>query len=572
MRIKKLQFEGHPILGSIELDFTDPTTGRAVDAVVIAGENGCGKTTILEEIYNLLSKASPQRKNKATIELELDQGNAEDIKSRFKVPSLDIDPDAVRLVAGETGEDNWNNYRFEIFDRAGTPFDRGAYEYFQHDANGSVPVPFRVFFSEALVSFEVEPSASVTALDVDQAISSRRGGTSLAKEISQLLVDIRVADNEDMAQWVAEHSGQAVPDEVIEVRVKRFKDAVSFMFPQKRLSSVQNRGGYSVQFEEAGVDTSINELSMGEKQVVFRGGFILRDRAAIQGGVVLVDEPELGLHPDWQARIIDFYRKLLPEGQGRSSQFIFATHSPFIVHNGNTAKVIVLRKEGSEIVVVAEPSYPVAGSARVMHYLNIDSILSSADKNLVVFVEGDTDASILKEAYRKLYPSEPIFFDVRSSYGDSALRTLLNTKGLFGRHPGKKLVGIFDFDRAFDQWKGVWGRESNIKTNLPSRGVLKKHDQEQGWALLLPVPDFRSSLASCELGGRSVLCVELLFKDEDHLPGLVQYVPLPATNATVPQVCDSKKVDFASHVTSLEVESFEAFRPIFECLHGIARE
>lgn len=571
MRIKRIQFKGHPILGTIDLDFTDPATGQAVDAVVIAGENGCGKTTVLEEIYDLLSKASAQRKTKAIVELELDQGNVDDIKARFNNPGLDINLNNVRLVAGETGRNDWGNYRFEIYEKNGTPFSKSAYEYFQQDA-GLVPVPFRVFFSEALVSFDVAPSPSVTALDVDQATSSRRGGASLAKEVSQLLVDIRVADNEDMVRWVAEHSGQVVPDEVKEIRIKRFKDAVSFMFPQKRLSSVRNEKGYSVHFEESGVDTSINDLSMGEKQVVFRGGFILRDQVAIQGSIVLVDEPELGLHPEWQSRVIDFYKKLLPDGRNRSSQFIFATHSPFVVHNGNNAKVIVLRKEGGRVMVVDEPSYPIAGSARVMHYLNIDGILSRAEKSLVVFVEGDTDASILKEAFRKLHPSEPIFFDIRSSYGDSALRTLLNTNSLFGRHPGKKLVGIFDFDRAFDQWKGVWGNDSTLKVDVASRGVLKKHVREQGWAMLLPVPAFRSSLASFELGSRSVLCVELLFNDDDHVPGLVKYVPLPATDATVPQICDAKKVEFASHVASLAAGSFEAFRPIFDCLRDIARE
>ena len=50
MKILKMQFHGHNILGDLSLDFTDET-GNPVDTVILAGENGCGKTLILEELY-----------------------------------------------------------------------------------------------------------------------------------------------------------------------------------------------------------------------------------------------------------------------------------------------------------------------------------------------------------------------------------------------------------------------------------------------------------------------------------------------------------------------------------------
>ena len=44
MRIKKIKYKDHNILGNLELDFTNKN-GEAVDMILIAGENGCGKTT-----------------------------------------------------------------------------------------------------------------------------------------------------------------------------------------------------------------------------------------------------------------------------------------------------------------------------------------------------------------------------------------------------------------------------------------------------------------------------------------------------------------------------------------------
>lgn len=54
LKIKRLSFSDHPILGNLSLDFTD-RNGKPLDTIIIAGENGTGKTTILETIYASLN-------------------------------------------------------------------------------------------------------------------------------------------------------------------------------------------------------------------------------------------------------------------------------------------------------------------------------------------------------------------------------------------------------------------------------------------------------------------------------------------------------------------------------------
>ena len=46
--IKKIKWHNHAILGNLELDFTKPD-GTIYDTIVLAGENGTGKTTVLDE-------------------------------------------------------------------------------------------------------------------------------------------------------------------------------------------------------------------------------------------------------------------------------------------------------------------------------------------------------------------------------------------------------------------------------------------------------------------------------------------------------------------------------------------
>ena len=52
-------------------------------------------------------------------------------------------------------------------------------------------------------------------------------------------------------------------------------------------------------FEKHGKSIPVDSLSTGEKQIVFRGTQLLGNMNSIKDGVVLVDEPELSMHPRW---------------------------------------------------------------------------------------------------------------------------------------------------------------------------------------------------------------------------------------------------------------------------------
>lgn len=51
MIFKKIVFKGHPILGNLNLNLCKGT-GEPYKIIIFVGENGCGKTTILNEIYS----------------------------------------------------------------------------------------------------------------------------------------------------------------------------------------------------------------------------------------------------------------------------------------------------------------------------------------------------------------------------------------------------------------------------------------------------------------------------------------------------------------------------------------
>ncbi len=504
------------------------------------------------------------------MDVELDDTNLNDLRQSGD-PFIGSIGRAVRLAyAPDAKRNNWAAYRL-MFDVAGKQIVVNSDRVF---ARQSVPRPFRAFYSEAAVGFAPPPLNSVTATDIDQQVFARRSGVDLAQQIAQLLIDIRAADNEDLSVWIRNNEGKLVPPELRDVRMRRFTDAIEFLMPHKRFDTiVRINNEYRINFTEFGKSTTLQQLSTGEKQIIFRGGFILRDLASVWGGVVLVDEPELSLHPDWQKRILGFYQRLLPQSRDRTTQLIVATHSPFIVHEQVSAKVIVLRKSATtgRTEIEAAPIYPGAAQAMVVQALNVQSLLHNIERDVVLLVEGRTDRKILEEAWGKLNPSKPMPFEIRALLGDRNIQLTLSDDQVFKANPGIKLIGLFDFDAAYNHWLGVWKGNSEILECDVKRGLLKKKTSEVGWAMLLPVPSFREELASERLGGASALCIELLFEDKYHLVGMIEAEPLPAVGAHKPVVRKNMKGAFADHVATLPAAAFAAFTPIFEHLDTIGR-
>jgi len=89
----------------------------------------------------------------------------------------------------------------------------------------------------------------------------------------------------------------------------------------------------------------INELSSGEKQLFLRTLAIKMLNP--ENSIILIDEPELSLHPKWQQRIVDVYRKI-----GKNNQIIIATHSPHILGSVKKKNIMLLDKnDDGEIIV-----------------------------------------------------------------------------------------------------------------------------------------------------------------------------------------------------------------------------
>ncbi len=54
--IRKVKWNNYKSLGDLELNFINPSTGLPFNTIDIAGENGTGKTTVLESLATNLNR------------------------------------------------------------------------------------------------------------------------------------------------------------------------------------------------------------------------------------------------------------------------------------------------------------------------------------------------------------------------------------------------------------------------------------------------------------------------------------------------------------------------------------
>ncbi|MHB2211828.1 AAA family ATPase [Methylobacterium sp. CM6257] len=587
MRVAGVEIEGHPALGSLALDFRD-AAGRAPSTVVIAGENGCGKTAVLETIFLALGpdtyepvRAAPSFR--ATVFVEPHRAIADTLRGNHS----SVGP------AEETSP--WHTFDgigIRLFFPEPSRRDVTLERYLWAPASGNVitfPETVRTtlgdlgcFLSEANTTFKVPTINSATGKvqrPEDHKFQNwMRGGSQLAEEIAQLIVDLRTADNNDAADWLRNTLDGRPSAETIDRRIGPLTEAFGRLFEGKTFAGLDSsEGNLTPVFEQFGRRMPLAKLSTGEKQVVFRGAFLLREAEALERAVVLVDEPELSLHPTWQSKVLPFYEAIIPKTGDAHNQLIVATHSPFVVHGSPLAKHIILKRDPTG-QVTEDPTPSFAGitpeDVAIAAFDLSSSVFSSPGNRMVVVTEGRTDAEILRTAWTRQRPGQPMPFNLMSAGGAKSVRSFLgaetDTMGPLADALSDsridRFLALFDFDReGYEQWNGMITAAKAETEDLAAACAYRKRRGASVWAALLPVPPFRPSYAgfSSGLKSRSRLTIELLFEDTHVRPLLVEEEVPGVPGAAVLVAPDSQKATIAAATATFPPSAFAAFEPIF---------
>ena len=106
-------------------------------------------------------------------------------------------------------------------------------------------------------------------------------------------------------------------------------------------------------------------MSTGEKQIVFRGAHLLKNIGELDGAIVMIDEPEISMHPKWIDKILKYYKDLFNDDNGnQKTQMLFATHSETVIKE-------VLKNIDTLIYILNEDNRVIAATSVVQQNLKL---------------------------------------------------------------------------------------------------------------------------------------------------------------------------------------------------------
>ncbi|MGI8282679.1 AAA family ATPase [Bacillus mycoides] len=518
MYIKSINFVNHEIYDDLKFNFCD-SNGKPFKTIILAGENGTGKSTLLNVIFNFITSPLPtkQSNGKTIFVFQLSENDILSIKGNEDFESIVRGYELgneLSVTVDNSITHNWDAIKASISRKNGEqPLEIPGYFLGRPEVKNI----FKSIFSDVDVNYTAQSVNSTTSLEIDMPDSYVAKSTAnLAQEITQLLIDIEALDNGDFAEWADQHPNAQVFEGIRDIRMKRFKNAFNSIFPTKKYKKVVNTAnGKQILFEEFGKDIAINDLSSGEKQIVFRGSFLLRNKLSTEGAIALIDEPEISLHPKWQLKILDFYKTLFTNDQGvQTSQLFFATHSPFVIHNDNRTndKVLILRRDECGKIYIPEQSefFNWTGEQAIKEAFDINFLqeqIQNAPKHLVI-TEGKTDWKHLSRALNKFRENglmlEDNFkfleFEDDIDMGSSNLLTLCTS--LCKLRNNVKIIAVFDRDET-----------AIINKVSINNGEDFKEWGNNVYSFTLPIPTHRASTPN--------ICIEHYYPDEEiKLPDL----------------------------------------------------
>lgn len=312
MKVKRLKFKNHKVLGDLDISF-QIDSNNTLDTIVFIGENGTGKTTILREIYNLMDLENMQNSgNKIFLELE------ENEKAILKKYPLEKNNN---IIMEEDILYDCIDIKKEVYDFEDIEKDKYKSKviYLPTEVNfnslKSVDRTFRYKYK-----FRNEINENLIS-DLPSAIANK--------------IYVEMIMNEDLP---ARESKEKVCKEVNSVFESMDLD-IEFV----GLSKDENTVPIFRNIE--GKEFDINGLSSGEKQLFLRA--LSLKFLNVNNSIILIDEPEISLHPRWQRKIVNVYENI-----GENNQIIIATHSPHIIGNVKKEQLRVLKKDKEGIKVM----------------------------------------------------------------------------------------------------------------------------------------------------------------------------------------------------------------------------
>jgi predicted ATP-binding protein involved in virulence len=309
------------------INFLD-STGRLYQWNILLGDNGTGKTTLLRSIYMTACDYHMLYKKKYSQLLNFNESSFIEIgylssnKILYELITAKKERNSFNITRLFTSEEEQKEIDFPEIDFPDIKFNH----FIAYGAN-------RIGEKENYVSLYEESTLvdeEVKLINVEDYLIT----------LDYLKNKVQREKSEREYKIVEDILKKVLPDvEDIRIITKGRKPYVEFLMQYGWIKYQDLSLGYQTVTAWM-VDLAVR---MFEK-------FSRHKNPLAQPAVVMVDEIDLHMHPRWQQKIMRHLSEQFPK-----IQFIVTAHSPLIVQSATDANVIVLKREGNQVVVDNDP-------------------------------------------------------------------------------------------------------------------------------------------------------------------------------------------------------------------------
>ena len=322
MKIKNLHIEEYNGLENLDLNFE--SEGKVLDLIVLAGINGSGKTRVLESIRYWFEMF---RSKAVNVELFYEENEIEVLESLMDSEGLtEVEKEAQKDIEFT---DCLRNIKFYNYD-------------YRHNKTENRNYNSKII-SRSFEKLKIFPKIIYVPIEINFE-EIKKAQTNLKKEYSFINI-VDSYEIKDIPSYIATRISKVANEEedltMGQVRKKVFEE-INGIFEilelDVKLSEIsKDENSMPIFTDSSGKKFGINELSSGEKQLFLRTLAI--KMLEPENSIIMIDEPELSLHPKWQQKIVDVYKKI-----GKNNQIILATHSQHILGSVEKENIILLIK------------------------------------------------------------------------------------------------------------------------------------------------------------------------------------------------------------------------------------
>lgn len=368
MYVQELHLQNIGSFEDTKINF-EPIRKKAPRVTVFIGNNGSGKTTILKSLVTALSWLPARIRTERGRGLDIPEdvisnkqsSGAVSIEAEIGDTEAKITTYSWTLSKAKSGRKNQFVTDLKSLNELADVHRTQLTENEQVDLpllvfypveRSVLDIPLKIKTKHKFEQLEAYDNALEMGVDFRRFFEWFRNEEDLENEqkvdFAKFIEELSLSENESVQCWIDE-----IKREHLEYQQNNKLPAVRHaIFYFTKLYGVRvRRSPLRMEVTKKNSQFNVSQLSQGEKSLMALVGDIARRLAMLNPslenplhgkGIVIIDEVDLHLHPQWQRVLIERLVKTFP-----NCQFILSTHSPLVI--SDSKDIVVHSLENGEI-------------------------------------------------------------------------------------------------------------------------------------------------------------------------------------------------------------------------------